>query len=269
MSTLKNNLSDNDVPIIVRGGGDLATGTVYRLRKAGLPVLVLETACPTTVRRAVSASEAVFAGSCMVEDMPCRLISDINDFDAGTVCVLVDPEGRAISSLRPKIVIDAIMAKRNTGTFVHMAPLTIGLGPGFRAPDDVLFAVETMRGHSLGRVITDGMPIPDTRRPGVIMGYGIERLLRAPAAGRLTPLKKIGDVAEAGETVGFICGEPVKAVISGVIRGLINPAVECTPDMKIGDIDPRGLREYCFTISDKSLSIAGGVMEAVSRFYSS
>ena len=122
-----------------------------------------------------------------------------------------------------------------------------------------------MRGHSLGRVITKGLAIPDTRKPGVIMGYGIERLLRAPAAGRLVPYKNIGDLVEAGEAVGAIAGHPVAANISGVIRGLIHPSVECHHDMKIGDVDPRGVVDYCFTISDKSLSIAGGVMEAISR----
>ena len=145
-----------------------------------------------------------------------------------------------------------------------MAPVTIALGPGFRAPQDVLYVIETMRGHSLGRVIAKGAAIPDTKTPGVIMGYGIERLLRAPAEGRLVPRKTIGDMVEAGEAVGEIAGVPVLANIPGVLRGLIHPAVECRPGMKIGDVDPRGIVDYCFTISEKSLAIAGGVMEAVS-----
>lgn len=254
-----------DSPVIVRGGGDLATGVIYRLRVAGVPVLVLETERPLAVRRAVSVCEAVYEGRCRVEDMECRLISSLDEFDPSVVGVLVDPRGDSIAALRPRILIDAIMAKRATGTARGMAPVTIALGPGFSAPEDVLYVIETMRGHSLGRVITKGAAIPDTKRPGVIMGYGIERLLRAPAEGRLVPRKGIGDLVEAGETVGEIAGHPVRANISGVIRGLIHPSVECCYDMKIGDVDPRGVEDYCFTISDKSLSIAGGVMEAISR----
>ena len=226
--------TDKNRPIIIRGGGDLATGTIYRLRQAGFPVLVLETGRPLAVRRAVSACEAVYAGRWTVEDMECRLISSPAEFDPGAVCVLIDPDCKSLAEVRPRILIDAIMAKRNTGTTRDMAPVTIALGPGFSAPEDALYVIETMRGHSLGRVITKGLAIPDTRKPGVIMGYGIERLLRAPAAGRLVPYKNIGDLVEAGEAVGAIAGHPVAATISGVIRGLIHPSVECHHDMKIG-----------------------------------
>lgn len=254
----------NNPPIVIRGGGDLATGTIYRLHKAGFPVLVLETGRPLAVRRAVSVCEAVYEGRWTVEGMECRLIASLDEFDTGVVGVLIDPDGRSLAEVRPRILIDAIMAKRNTGTSREMAPVTIALGPGFRAPKDVLYVIETMRGHSLGRVIAKGAAIPDTKTPGVIMGYGIERLLRAPAAGRLVSRKTIGDLVEAGEAVGEIAGVPVRANIPGVIRGLIHPSVECCPGMKIGDVDPRGIVDYCFTISEKSLAIAGGVMEAVS-----
>ncbi len=254
----------NNPPIVIRGGGDLATGTIYRLHKAGFPVLVLETGRPRAVRRAVSVCEAVYEGRWTVEGMECRLIASLDEFDTGVVGVLIDPDGRSLAEVRPRILIDAIMAKRNTGTSREMAPVTIALGPGFRAPQDVLYVIETMRGHSLGRVIAKGAAIPDTKTPGVIMGYGIERLLRAPAAGRLVSRKTIGDLVEAGEAVGEIAGVPVRANIPGVIRGLIHPPVECCPGMKIGDVDPRGIVDYCFTISEKSLAIAGGVMEAVS-----
>ncbi len=254
----------NNPPIVIRGGGDLATGTIYRLHKAGFPVLVLETGRPLAVRRAVSVCEAVYEGRWTVEGMECRLIASLDEFDPGVVGVLIDPDGRSLAEVRPRILVDAIMAKRNTGTSREMAPVTIALGPGFRAPQDVLYVIETMRGHSLGRVIAKGAAIPDTKTPGVIMGYGIERLLRAPAAGRLVSRKTIGDLVEAGEAVGEIAGVPVRANIPGVIRGLIHPSVECRPGMKIGDVDPRGIVDYCFTISEKSLAIAGGVMEAVS-----
>lgn len=251
-------------PVVVRGGGDLATGTIYRLHKAGFPVLVLETGQPLAVRRAVSVCEAVYEGRWTVEGMECRLISSLDDFDPGVVGVLIDPGGKSLAEVRPRILIDAIMAKRNTGTSREMAPVTIALGPGFCAPRDVSYVIETMRGHSLGRVIAKGTAIPDTNLPGVIMGCGIERLLRAPAEGRLVSRKTIGDLVEAGEVVGEIAGVPVQADIHGVIRGLIHPSVECRQGMKIGDVDPRGVIDYCFTISEKSLAVAGGVMEAVS-----
>ncbi len=251
-------------PVVVRGGGDLATGTIYRLHKAGFPVLVLETGQPLAVRRAVSVCEAVYEGRWTVEGMECRLISSLDDFDPGVVGVLIDPGGKSLAEVRPRILIDAIMAKRNTGTSREMAPVTIALGPGFCAPRDVRYVIETMRGHSLGRVIAKGTAIPDTNLPGVIMGCGIERLLRAPAEGRLVSRKTIGDLVEAGEVVGEIAGVPVQADIPGVIRGLIHPSVECRQGMKIGDVDPRGVIDYCFTISEKSLAVAGGVMEAVS-----
>ena len=251
-------------PVVVRGGGDLATGTIYRLHKAGFSVLVLETGQPLAVRRAVSVCEAVYEGRWTVEGMECRLISSLDDFDPGVVGVLIDPGGKSLAEVRPRILIDAIMAKRNTGTSREMAPVTIALGPGFCAPRDVRYVIETMRGHSLGRVIAKGTAIPDTNLPGVIMGCGIERLLRAPAEGRLVSRKTIGDLVEAGEVVGEIAGVPVQADIPGVIRGLIHPSVECRQGMKIGDVDPRGVIDYCFTISEKSLAVAGGVMEAVS-----
>jgi len=253
-------------PVIVRGGGDLATGVVWRLRKAGLPVLVLETATPLMVRRMVSCGQAVYEGRCSVEGMEARLISSVYEFDASVVNVLIDPQGNSIDSLRPDILIDAIMAKRNLGTTRKMAGLTVALGPGFRAPQDVSCVVETQRGHLLGRVITDGSAAPDTKVPGTVMGYNVERLLRSPAAGFLEPFRRIGDVVEKGELIANVGGEPVTANIAGVIRGLIHQSVKLTPGLKIGDIDPRKERSYAFTISDKALAIAGGVMEAVSEF---
>ncbi len=245
----------------------MATGTIYRLHAAGFPVLVLETECPTTVRRMASVSQAVFDGGCTVEDMQCRRIASAAEIDPAVINVMVDPKGVSISEIKPHILIDATIAKHNTGMSPELAPLTIALGPGFTAPRDVRCVIETMRGHTLGRVITDGAAAPDTKCPGVIMGYSAERVLRAPASGHLVTGRKIGDMVNAGDAIGEINGHPVTAQISGVIRGLIHAAVECFPGMKIGDIDPRGIQAYCFTISDKSLSVAGGVMEAVSRFF--
>ncbi len=249
---------------VVRGGGDLATGIIYRLYRAGFTVAVLECERPLVVRRMVSVAQAVFDGEFSVEGMRAVKRQSIEDIDPDVVNVFVDPDGRSIDILKPDILVDAIMAKRNTGTGRDMASLVVGIGPGFTAPDDVHFVVETKRGHSLGRLIKNGSAAPDTGIPGVVMGSGVERLLRSPADGALKPLKEIGDLVQKGDYIAEVSGVPVTARISGVLRGLIHKSVALKKGMKIGDIDPRGDRTFCFTISDKALSVAGGVMEAVS-----
>lgn len=251
---------------IVRGGGDLATGIIYRLWRCGFRVLSLETHAPLVVRRTVSAASVVFNGSCVIDGMPVKKISSAEEvFLSGDVSVLVDPEGDSIKELRPNLLVDAIMAKRNTGTAINMAPLVIGIGPGFTAKVDVHYVVETKRGHYLGRLISDGGAIPNTGIPGMEMGYTTERLLRAPADGYLTPLAEIGDHVEAGEVVGAVGRKEVRAQIRGMLRGLIHPSVYVTEGLKIGDVDPRDVREHCFSITDKALAIAGGVLEAILR----
>lgn len=252
--------------VIVRGGGDLATGVIYRLFHAGFKVACLEVAMPTVVRRTVSAAQAVFEGHAQVEDVAFKLMS-LGEFpkDQCTVPVWIDPKGDSINQIKPHFVVDAIMAKRNTGTHMSMAPCVIALGPGFIAGKDVHYVIETKRGHYLGRVITRGGAIPDTGVPGVIGVESINRLLRAPNRGYLRPFKEIGDLVEAGEMVGEVNGVPVVAAIKGVLRGIIHPRVPLVEGMKIGDVDPRCIREHCFTISDKALAIAGGVLEAMLR----
>lgn len=251
--------------VIVRGGGDLATGIIYRLWKVGYSVLVLETACPLVVRRTVAVASAVFNGKIKIEDMRAVRISSLDEYAHGSdiIQVLVDPEGKAISVLKPDIVIDAIMAKKNLGTNKDMAPLVIAIGPGFSAPQDVHAVIETKRGHTLGRVITNGTAIPDTGVPGIIKGYSIERLLRAPADGYMLPVHKIGDEVTRDEVVGYVAGVEVRSKLDGVLRGLIHPSVHVTKGLKIGDIDPRGDPSHCWSITDKALSIAGGVLEVI------
>ena len=251
---------------IVRGGGDLATGIIYRLWRSGFRVISLETRAPLVVRRTVSAASAVFNGSCVIDGMPVRKISSAEEafFNDG-VSVLVDPDGDSIASLRPDLLVDAVMAKRNTGTTINMAPLVIGIGPGFTAKVDVHYVVETKRGHYLGRLISEGGAIPNTGVPGMEMGYTTERLLRAPADGYLIPLAEIGDHVEAGDVVGTVGKKEVRAQIRGMLRGLIHPSVYLTEGLKIGDVDPRDVREHCFSITDKALAVAGGVLEAVLR----
>ena len=263
--------------IIVRGGGDLATGTIHRLWAAGFPVLVLETDHPAAIRRQVAVCEAVYEGSATVEGMEAVLIKDTAEakkvIDTGKVPLIVDPDGASITALKPEVVVDAILAKKNLGTNRSMAPLTIGLGPGFAAGEDVDIVIETMRGHNLGRIIREGSAIPNTGIPGNIGGYTAERVIHAGAEGILYNVDKIGDIVEQGEEIAYIADEKenrrysVTATIPGIIRGLIRDGYPVTKGFKIADIDPRKSElSNCFTISDKARCIAGSVLEVVCAF---
>lgn len=250
--------------VIVRGGGDLATGVIYRLWHAGFRVLSLEVERPLVVRRTVSAADAVFNGDCTIDGMPVHLIRSIDEMNSNDgVSIIVDPDADSIIRLHPDVVVDAIMAKRNLGTNMDMAPLVVAIGPGFTAKKDVHFVVETKRGHYLGHLISEGSAIPNTGIPGMEMGHSTERLLRAPCEGYLTPQKDIGDHVEAGEVVGMVGECAVYAAISGMLRGLIHSSVLVTRGLKIGDVDPRDEKKHCFSITDKALAVAGGVMEAI------
>lgn len=263
--------------VIVRGGGDLATGTIHRLWSAKMSVLVLEAEYPAAIRRQVSISEAIYDGQTIVEGMKGVRISNCEAAEKviaeGNVPVLADPEGDAIGKLQPAVVVDAILAKKNLGTHKDMAPLTVALGPGFEAGKDVDIVIETMRGHNLGRMIRSGCAIPNTGIPGNIGGYTEKRVIHAAEAGIFHNLRKIGDVVTEGEEIawiempdGRVC--PVSATISGIIRGLLREGYPITKGFKIADIDPR--REElanCFTISDKARCIAGSVLEAVIPYY--
>lgn len=226
--------------VIVRGGGDLATGTIYRLWKLGFAVLALEIECPLVVRRTVAVAQAVFDGECAVEGMRAVKISSPEEFDPSLgINVLIDPSAESTRTLKPEIVVDALIAKYNNGTRRNMAPIVIGLGPGFSAPDDVHAVIETQRGHSLGRVIWRGAAEPNTGDPGMVGGYGRERLLRAPANGSVKEFCRIGDSVAENEIIAEVAGVPVKTVLAGVVRGLIHPSVTVVKGQKIGDIDPR------------------------------
>ncbi|MEP0764423.1 MAG: EF2563 family selenium-dependent molybdenum hydroxylase system protein [Chloroflexota bacterium] len=255
------------VSVIVRGGGDLASGVVYRLVKAGFPVLVIELERPLAIRRAVAFASAVFEGRVTVEGLTARRVAHPGEIAqvqaAGEVPVLVDPGGASIGALRPTVVVDARLAKRNLGTAQSDAPLVIGLGPGFTAGDDCHAVIETNRGHFLGRVLWQGAAEPDTGRPGSVEGRTLDRVLRAPCAGTVVSLAAIGDAVRAGDVLATVSGQEVRAPFDGVLRGLIHPSVPVTAGLKIGDVDPRGTREHCFTISEKALAIGGGVLEAI------
>lgn len=266
----------NGFLVVVRGGGDMATAVIHRLWRAGFRVLALETHHPAAIRRQVALSEAVYEGKACVEGLTAEHIDSLDEmqrvFDAGNVPLFVDPEGASISCLHPDVVIDAIIAKRNLGTSMDMAPLTIALGPGFEAGREVHAVIETMRGHNLGRVITKGAAQPNTGIPGSIGGYAAERVLHAPQAGVLYNRSAIGDYVNKGDMIAEIATQegnvPVLASISGLIRGLIRNGFPVTKGFKIADIDPRR-EEYqnCFTISDKARCIAGSVLELVCGAY--
>lgn len=196
--------------IICRGGGDLATGIVHRLFRAGFPVLVLETDSPAAIRRQVSFSEAVYDGTATVEGVTAERIASANRasvnhvLEEGRVPLLVDPEGSSIPLLKPDIVVDAIIAKKNLGTAKEMAPLVIGVGPGFTAGEDVDLVVESMRGHNLARIFTTGSALPNTGIPGNIGGFTKERVLHAETAGYMKNIRQIGDIVEKGEEIARI-----------------------------------------------------------------
>lgn len=262
-----------DALILVRGGGDLATGTIHRLWSAGLRVLVLEAEHPAAIRRQVSLCEAVYEGETTVEGLRAVKIDTLAQaqkvWAEEAVPVLVDPDCRCVPEAKPDIVVDAILAKKNLGTNRGIAPLTIALGPGFTAGQDVDFVIETKRGHRLGRIIREGAAIPNTGIPGVIGGYGKERVIHAPAAGVFHDLHAIGDLVEAGDVIAQIRtpeGEevPVTTQITGILRGLLRSEYPVTKGFKVADVDPRKEElANCFLISDKSRCIAGSVLELV------
>ena len=322
-----NQIIKNNLLIICRGAGDLATGIIHRLHRAGHRVIALETDYPAAIRRQVSFCEAVYDGSAAVEGVTARLVTVLTDakndtesatetdaetgteidtetylgvndtpaahiasekwdrsaieavLEAGEVPLLIDPKGESIELLKPDVVVDAIIAKKNLGTTINMAPLVIGVGPGFTAGHDVHLVIESMRGHNLARIITDGMAQPNTGVPGNIAGFTSERVIHAPAAGYIHDVRKIGDIVQKGDEIARIYPDkgsydnalseyvPVNATITGIIRGLIREGYYFKKGFKIADIDPRESElTNCFTISDKARSIAGSVLEAVSAF---
>ena len=257
--------------ILVRGGGDLATGVIHKLHQCGYPILIMECDRPSAIRRHVAFCEAVYDGTAEVEGVTCRRITekDILEqcrqcWEKGEIPLLTDAEGKHIIELAPAAVIDAILAKKNLGTNRDMAPLTVGLGPGFCAGQDVDYVIETMRGHNLGRIIREGSALPNTGVPGLIAGVGKERVIHSPAAGVMRNISRIADLVEKDQVIAMVGETPVKATISGVIRGLIRDGYPVFEGMKIADIDPRAeQKKNCFTISDKARCIAGGVLEVL------
>jgi xanthine dehydrogenase accessory factor len=259
------------VLVAVKGAGDLATGVMHRLFRAGFAVMATELPQPTVLRRTVAFAEAIALGQMTVEGVTACHASSVEEIQAALanelIPIVVDPDGTMLQQMQPSILVEATLSKYNSGITINDAPIVIALGPGYEAGKDVYAVIETNRGHNLGRVYLEGCAEPDTGVPGTIGGYASERLLRAPCAGRLYGVRQIGDQVQAGETVAVVQSDagttPITATISGILRGLVRDGLVVNTGMKVGDIDPRAVREHCFTISDKSRAVAGGVLEAI------
>lgn len=254
--------------IIVRGAGDLATGIIYRLYKSGFKILALEDEKPSAIRRSVSFSECIYNLEQTVEGVKSKKVNNLKEmqecWDNKEIPVIIDPKAQYIKNLKPEIVVDAIIAKKNYGTNIKMAPITIALGPGFIAGKDVSIVIETMRGHNLGRLIFDGEALANTGEPGEIGGVTKQRVIYSEKEGIFRSVKKIGESVKKNQVLGYVDNTPIYATIEGILRGVIPDNYLVKSKLKIADIDPR-LNEYsnCFTISDKARSLGGSVLEAI------
>lgn len=253
--------------ILIKGAGDLASGIACKLFRCGFEVVMTDLAVPTTVRRTVAFSPAVYEGNAVVEEITGVRCNSLYEIEAAVqnrqIPVLVDEDCSILHLWKPDVLVDAIIAKRNLGTMMTDADTVIGVGPGFRAGVDCHCVVETKRGHDLGRCIWEGSAVPNTGIPGMIGGYDKERIIRAGTDGVFRGCVAIGDVVEPGCVVGCVSEVPIHAEIGGVVRGLLQNGVTVRKGMKSGDIDPRGAVEHCFTVSDKAAAIGGGVVEAI------
>ena len=256
--------------VLIRGAGDIASGIALRLHRAGMQVVMTDLPAPTAIRRTVCFSQAILLGEMTVEDVTALRADSVEEAESllrrGLIPVLADPDCVCRAQLRPDALVDALLAKRNLGTIIDDAPVVVGIGPGFTAGEDCHAAVETMRGHTLGRVIYRGSALPNTNIPGLIGGYAGERVLRAPADGIFCQKLEIGAVVRAGDIAGEVDGELMKCTIDGVLRGILADGTPVFKGMKSGDVDPRCKPEYCTTASDKALAVGGGVLEALLHF---
>lgn len=254
--------------VVVRGGGDLATGVIQKLYRSGFKVVILETAIPLAIRRTVSLCSAVYHGKYKVEDMEAVFISNVSEctniWEKNQLPVLIDPTGESVEQLQPTVVVDAILAKKNLGTNKEMAPIVIALGPGFSAPEEVDIVIETMRGHQLGRLYFEGAALPNTGVPGEIGGKSAERVVHSPASGTVRHVRKIGDTVKKNDLLFFVNQVEVRSPLDGVLRGLISNTIQLKKGLKCADIDPRSPEEVdCYTISDKARALGGGVLEGI------
>jgi len=260
-------MSIKNIIVLIKGGGEMASGVAHRLSRCHFRVCMTEIPKPQAVRREVSFCEAVYEGEKTVEGITAKLVDTHDDitkaWNNNNIPIIVDPETKIKESLKPDVMVDARMAKKNLGTKITDAPLVIALGPGFYAGKHAHLVVETNRGHNLGKIIEEGEAEKNTGIPTVIAGFSVERVLRAPGNGILSNLMEIGASVEAEDVVASVNDCSIKAKIKGIIRGLLRDGAEVWKGMKIGDVDPRGIKEYCYTISDKASAIGGGVLEGI------
>lgn len=254
--------------VVIRGGGDLATGVAEVLYQSGFKILILDIEKPSSIRRSVCFSEAIYDGVTKVENIICKKVENENEIEKcwneKIIPIMVDEKGEIIKKIKPDVVVDSIIAKKNLGTTKEMAPITVALGDGFEAGKDVDIVVETMRGHNLGRIITSGRAMKNTGIPGEIKGVSKDRVIYSLANGIFSSVKKIGDTVQKDEIIGYVGDVEIRGKISGVLRGIIREGYEVTENMKIGDIDPRiEEKNNCFTISDKARSLGGAVLRAI------
>ncbi len=256
--------------VLIRGGGDLASGVALRLHRSGFGVLITEVEQPLAVRRAVAFAEAIYTGEMQIEEVTGRRVQDIKETASAVrervIPVIIDPQAQIREELKPAAIIDARMRKSAPELAIAADEVVIGLGPGFTAGLDCHAVIETNRGHAMGRVIWDGSAQKNTGVPEAVQGYDVDRVLRAPAHGVLTEGLDIGTVVEEGDVLARVGDHPVQATFNGVLRGMVHDGLEVNEGMKIGDLDPRGIVEHCFTVSDKALAIGGGVLEALLSF---
>ncbi|HWQ43541.1 MAG TPA: selenium-dependent molybdenum cofactor biosynthesis protein YqeB [Desulfosporosinus sp.] len=265
---MKSKLVMNGPVVLVRGAGEQASGVGWVLAKAGFRVVMTEVAKPLMVRWPVCFGTAVSEGRWEVEGVWASRLDDPQGCEAawraGEIPILVDPELKSLSLLNPLILVDAIIAKRNLGTKRSMAPRTFALGPGFTAGSDVDVVVETNRGHNLARLIYDGAAEPNTGIPGEVAGISSKRVLYSPKAGIFKAKRSIGEQVLEGDILGEIDDgvqtKEVFALCSGVLRGLLRTGTPVAERVKIGDVDPRGHEEYCWTITEKARAIGGAVL---------
>lgn len=256
--------------VLIRGAGDIASGIAHRLFNSDFLVFMAEIEKPSSIRRKVCFSEAVYDGEQEIEGVKAILSKDPEEAlylaRKGYISVFIDPELTFLKYINPLVVVDAILAKKNLGTQKDMAKIVIGVGPGFEAGLDCHAVIETKRGHNLGKVILKGRAEENTGIPGEVMGFALERVIYAPASGKIRILKDIGSIVSKDDTVALIDDIEVKAKINGVLRGIIRDGYEVHIGLKIGDVDPTGIVENCYTISDKARAVGGGVLEAILFF---
>lgn len=262
----------DDKIVLLRGGGDIATGIAYVLYNAGFKIIITEISKPSAIRRTVAFCDAIYNGKQVVENITCIKVNNVNEakgiLSDGNIPILVDEKLDLLKEIKPDILIDSILAKKNLGTNIDMADLVIGVGPGFTAKIDCHYVIETMRGHNLARVISEGQAQANTGVPGLIANHGKDRVIHAENDGIIRNVKSISDNVKTGDIIAYIDDNPVKATIDGILRGIIIDGYEVTKGLKIADIDPReSEKNNCFTISDKARAIGGGVLMAILYHY--